>query len=321
MNFNELMQRMRELDAPAAPLAAVEACGDPMGLPPTSMPSKPNEPPPSMSVNLNAQGMDNIAELMKLMTKVNPDMINQPTPMGMPPMSAEPSIMSIKPPMPGIGDLGNLDAGPLKMLPDLDKDGPHSEPDADNMGGPSDMDADNMPPMGDLDRDDKGIDKIQKSMGDNDGDGDHDMDDHDMEKDDKEDSKKDKEEAFANAPEGASGQEYHGMDAAIPDGNDLNRPKKSFSGKPYRGDNPMAAGAYESKEQLRASIKEELRARLAEAKSEKFDPLKHIDKDKQTPAIKKAAKGVDQGDYGARAALNKAGGVKDDRGPIGVTQG
>ena len=116
MNFNELMQRMRELDAPAAPLAAVEACGDPMGMPPPSMPSKPNEPPPSMSVNLNAQGMDNIAELMKLMTKVNPDMINQPAPMAMPPMSAEPSIMSIKPPMPGIGDLGNLDSGPLKML-------------------------------------------------------------------------------------------------------------------------------------------------------------------------------------------------------------
>ena len=298
------MQRMRELDAPAAPLAAVEACGDPMGMPPPSIPSKPDEPPPSMSVNLNAQGMDNIAELMKLMTKVNPDMINQPAPMSMPPMSAEPSIMSIKPPMPGIGDLGNLDAGPLKMLPDLDKDGPHDEPDADNMGGPSDMDADNMPPMGDLDRDDKGIDKIQKSMGDNDGDGDHDMDDHDMEKDDEEDGKKDKEEAFANAPEGASGQEYHGMDAAIPDGNDLNRPKKSFSGKPYRGDNPMAAGAYESKEQLRASIKEELRARLAEAKGEKFDALKHVKN--PTKGEKDAAKDVKRGSYPDRAAMLKS---------------
>jgi hypothetical protein len=31
-----------------------------------------------MSVNLNAQGMDDIESLMKLMTKVNPDMINQP---------------------------------------------------------------------------------------------------------------------------------------------------------------------------------------------------------------------------------------------------
>ena len=304
MNFNELMQRMRELDAPAAPLAAVEACGDPMGMPPPSIPSKPDEPPPSMSVNLNAQGMDNIAELMKLMTKVNPDMINQPAPMSMPPIGAEPSIMSIKPPMPGIGDLGNLDAGPLKMLPDLDKDEPHDEPDADNMDGPSDNDSDNMPPMGDLDSDDKGIDAIQKSMGDRDGDGDHDMDDHDMEKDDKEDSKKDKEEAFGNAPEGASGQEYHGIDAAIPDGNDLNRPKKSFSGKPYRGDNPMAAGAYESKEQLRASIKEELRRRLSEAKGEKFDALKHVKN--PTKGEKDAAKDVKRGSYGDRAAMLKS---------------
>ena len=299
------MQRMRELDQPA-----VEACGDPMGMPAPTIPSKPDEPPPSMSVNLNAQGMDNIAELMKLMTKVNPDMINQPAPMAMPPISAEPSIMSIKPPMPGIGDLGNLDSGPLKMLPDLDKKEPHSEPDADNMGGPSDMDADNMPPMGDLDRDDKGIDSIQKSMGDRDGDGDHDMDDHDMEKDDEKDGKKDKEEAFGNAPTDAPDQEYRGMDAAIPDGDDLNKPKKSFSGKPYRGDNPMAAGAYESKEELRASIKEELRARLAEAKGEKFDALKHVKN--PTKGEKDAAKDVKRGSYSDRAAMLKSA-EKDGR--------
>jgi len=258
MNFNELMQRMRELDQPTT--MPVEECGDMMGgMPPPSIPSKPDTPPPSISVNLNAQGLDDIAELMKLMTKVNPDMINQPAPMSMPPISAEPSIMSITPPMSGIGDLGNLDAGPLKMLPDLDKDEPHDEPDADNMGGPSDMDADNMPPMGDLDRDDG--DEVTKAMGDIDNDGDHDMDDHDAEK-------KEKDEAFGNSLNGSE-PEYAGIDAAIPDGNDLNKPKKSFSGKAYRGDNPMAAGAYESKEQLRASIREELLQRLSEAKGAK----------------------------------------------------
>jgi hypothetical protein len=52
----------------------------------------------------------------------------------------------------------------------------------------------------------------------------------------------------------------------------------------------------------------------------KFDPLKHIAKDKQTPAIKAAAKLVEPTSYADRAALNKAGGVKDDRGPRGVTQ-
>ena len=232
---------MQELDRPAT-----EACGDSPMPPsmPISMPDKPDAPPPSMSVNLNAQGMDNIEELMKLMTKVNPDMINQPAPM---------SSISIEPMDKPMGGLP-----PLKMLPDMDSE-PHDEPDADNMGGPSDMDADNKPPLGDLDRDDG--DDVTKDMGDIDNDGDHDMDDHDAEK-------KNKDEAFGNSLNGSE-PEYAGVDAAIPDGNDLNKPKKSFSGKPYRGDNPMAAGAYESKEQLRASIREELLQRLAEAKGAK----------------------------------------------------
>lgn len=237
MNFQELLAKMQELDRPAT-----EACGDspmPMSMPPMS--DKPDAPPPSMSLNLNAQGMDNIEELMKLMTKVNPDMINQPAPM---------SAISIEPMDKPMGGLP-----PLKMLPDMDSE-PHSEPDADNMGGPSDMDADNMPPMGDLDRDD-----VSKAMGDIDSDGDHDMDDHDAEK-------KEKDEAFGNSLNGSE-PEYAGIDASVRDGNDLNKPKKSFSGKPYRGDNPMAAGAYESKEQLRASIREELLQRLAEAKGAK----------------------------------------------------
>jgi hypothetical protein len=271
MDFNQLMARMRELDAPVqtAPQAAVQECGDPMGMPST-MPSSMNDQPPpahpSISVNLNAQGMDNIESLMRLMTKVNPDMINQPAPMSMPPISAEPSIMSIKPPMPGIGDLGNLDAGPLKMLPDLDKDAPHSEPDADNMGGPSDMDADNMPPMGDPGKDDKGIDAIQKSMGDNDGDGDHDMDDHDMEKDDsKKDDKEEKEEGWGNGLTGHDDVDYKGLDAAIPDGNDLNKPKQMSKHSYRQGDNPMAMEG----EDLRAYVRSELQRRLNEAKGVK----------------------------------------------------
>jgi hypothetical protein len=269
MDFNQLMAKMRELDAPvqAAPQAAVQECGDPMGMPNTMPPSMNDQPPPahpSMTVNLNAQGMDSIESLLKLMTKVNPDMINQPAPMPAPALSVPPSIMSIKPPMPGIGDLGNLDAGPLKMLPDLDKDEPHDEPDADNMGGPSDNDSDNMPPMGDLDSDDKGIDAIQKSMGDNDGDGDHDMDDHDMEKDDEE-KKKEKEEGWGNGLTGHDDVDYKGMDAAMPSGNDLNKPKSTFP-KVAGGDNPMQRNRMESKEELRASIRAELLSRLNETK-------------------------------------------------------
>jgi hypothetical protein len=151
MDFQQLLAKMVELDRPTtettAPIASTEACGDPMGMTPPMPDQAPPPAHPSMSVNLNAQGMDNIESLMKLMTKVNPDMINQPQG-GMPPMPSltgpGPSIASIKPELP-----------PLKMLPDLD---------ADN----------NEMPGGEKDMEIKGLDQ--------DGDGDHDMDDHDMEK-------------------------------------------------------------------------------------------------------------------------------------------
>ena len=236
---------MRELDQP---VVQAEACGDPM--PPMSpmsspMSSKPDTPPPSLSINLNAQGMDNIESIMKLMTKVNPDMINQPPsmPMSLPISISKPSSMSM-------GPLGNLDSGPLKMLPDLDADN-------DDMPG-GEMDSD-YNDSGDLDAHEKdhADEKPLIKTLDRDHDRDHDIDDHRAEK-----------EAFGNSLNGSE-PEYAGIDAAIPDGNDMHKPKQSFSGKAYRGDNPMAAGAYESKEQLRASVREELLQRLAEAKGAK----------------------------------------------------
>jgi hypothetical protein len=243
MDFQQLLSKMVELDRPAtettAPIVSTEACGDPMGMTPSMADQTPPPAHPSMSVNLNAQGMDNIESLMKLMTKVNPDMINQPQG-GMPPM---PSLTPPGPSISSIGDLGNLDAGPLKMLPDMDSDN-------DDMPG---GEKDHMEPDGDEGPEIKGLDQ--------DGDGDHDMDDHDMEK------KKDKEEAFANSLDDSE-PETMDIDAAIPNGNDLHKQKKSFSGKAYRGDNPMAAGAYESVD-LRAQIRAELQQRLAEAKGAK----------------------------------------------------
>jgi hypothetical protein len=67
MDYNKLLQRLAELDQPTN-----EACGE-MSTPPLPSPAE-STTPPSMSVNLNAQGMDNIESLLKLMTKVNPDM-------------------------------------------------------------------------------------------------------------------------------------------------------------------------------------------------------------------------------------------------------
>jgi len=280
MDFNQLMAKMRELDQPAQAqvqeATPVEECGDPMmGQSPMGMGNQMPPPPahPSMSVNLNAQGMDNIESLMKLMTKVNPDMINQPAPSMVAPMDPIAMLTPPGPSISGIGDLGNLDKGPLKMLPDLDKKEPHAEPDLDNMGGPSDMDADNMPPMGDLDRNDG--DDVTKAMGDIDGDGDHDMDDHEAEKEgpkgeEPEDDEKKKDEAYGNSVEGGAGEDYKDIDYMVNKlAGGMNEPKKSYSGKPYRGDNPMAAGAYESRDALRASIRSELQQRLAEAKGAK----------------------------------------------------
>ena len=223
---------MQELDRPAT-----EACGDspmpmgmPMGMP--SIPEKPDTPPPTMSINLNAQGLDNIEELMKLVKSVNPDMDKPASPI---------SAISIEPmDKPMGGAMGGLP--PLKMLPDMDSD----YDDSGDLDAHEKDHADEKPLIKTLDQDD---------------DSDHDMDDHDLEK-------KDKDEAFGNSV-GDSEPEYNTIADVMNRGDDLNRPKKSFSGKPYRGDNPMAAGAYESKEQLRASIREELLHRLAEAKGVK----------------------------------------------------
>ena len=220
MDFNSLMAKMRELDRPAVE----EQCGDPVGMPPSM---SPPPAPPSLSINLNAQGMDNIESIMKLMTKVNPDMINQPMPKPMP------LEIPISMPAPKMGPLGNLDSGPLKMLPDMDIDGPGDKMSSDGMS---------------------------KMQGDQDNDGDHDMDDHDMEKDD------DKKNEYANEPD----EQYKDIDYMVNKlAGGMNGPKKSFSGKAYRGDNPMAAGAYESRDALRASIRSELQQRLAEAKGAK----------------------------------------------------
>ncbi len=235
MDFNQLLAKMAELDQPAVEAVATEAvldeCPGEMASP--MAPSAPSVPEPSMSLNLNAQGMDNIENLMKLMTKVNPDMINQPAAPA-PALSAMPSLT---PPGPSIGSLGDLDKGPLKMLPDLDSD----DKDA---GSAPDLDSDNGPEIKGLDRD---------------GDGDHDMDDHDMEKDDNE-----KKDEWANSL-GDSDPEVKDVDYMnnkLAGG--MNRPKGTHP-KVAGGDNPMQRPRMDTRE----SIRTELLQRLAEAKGAK----------------------------------------------------
>jgi hypothetical protein len=125
------------------------------------------------------------------------------------------------------------------MLPDMDGDN-------DNMPG---GEKDHMEPDGDEGPEIKGLDR--------DNDGDHDMDDHGMEK------KKDKEEAFGNSL-GNSEPEYMDIDAAIPNGNDIHK-QKSMHRAAAGGDNAMKAEGTD----LRAQIRAELQQRLAEAKGAK----------------------------------------------------
>ena len=284
MDFNQLLAKMRDLDQPTTQsMPATEACGDapmPMSMPP-SMNDQAPPAHPSMSVNLNAQGMDNIESLIKLMTKVNPDMINQPAKMmPMPSMTAMPSLTPPGPSISTIGDLGNLDAGPLKMLPDLDMDEPHNEPDADNMGGPSDGDSDNMPGDNDLDKDSSDRD-------------DQDDDNGSMEKDDDDEKKNE----YVNEPD----EEYKDIDYMVNKlAGGMNGPKGTYP-KVAGGDNPMQR--VEAVD-LRTSIRNELRDRLAEAKSEKFDALKHVKN--PTKGEKAAAKDVKRGSYPDRAAMLKS---------------
>ena len=239
MNFQQLLSKMQELDQPVPEAqtneASIEECGD---MPPAPMGMEHKDtPPPSMSVNLNAQGLDDIAELMKLMTKVNPDMINQPSPVSAPSIEIEP--MDKPAGLPPLGGLGNLDSGPLKMLPDLDSDD-------DMSGGEKDM------PI-------KGLDQ--------DNDGDHDMDDHDMEKKGEEPEEKE-DEAFGNSAPGDQGSEYKDTDYMVNKlAGGMNKPKQMVKHSYKQGDNPMAMP--ESKDELRASIRAELLQRLAEAKGAK----------------------------------------------------
>jgi hypothetical protein len=226
MNFNDLMAKMRQLDQPVPETietttdATVEGCGD-MPPAPMEMDSKPDTPPPSMSVNINAQGMDDIGELMKLLTKVNPDMINQKEPESIP-------SIDIIPPAAMSNDRPELP--PLKMLPDFDADN-------DNKPG-GDMDSSPM----------------QKAMGDVDGDGDHDMDDHDAEE-----KPKEKEEAFGNAPEGTSGPEVKDTEYMINKlAGGMNRPKGQFKHSYQAGDNPMSMPEGDLRAAIRAELLQRL---------------------------------------------------------------
>jgi hypothetical protein len=270
MDFHALLAKMKQIDqAPAAPIdQTTEDCG----MMPTSMPtpSRSETPPPShpsMSVNLNAQGMDNIEQMMKLFQKVNPDMMPKISPA--PALTTIPSISPVKPEIPA-----------LKMLPDFDADNDNK------VGGEIDMEIEpmdkpksSMTPM-DLPKDHDEDHNMIKTL-DRDGDGDHDMDDHEMEPDDDSDSDDDSNDGmpfddepkkedggFQNATtepeEKFSGIDY--MNNKLAGG--MNKPHGTYP-KVASGDNPMQKVKEIEEDSFRASIRADLMKRLNEAKGVK----------------------------------------------------
>lgn len=137
MDFNQLLARMQELDSPALE-GTTEGCGM---MPPAPAPTKPEPPAPNMSINVNAQGMDNIESMLSLIAK-----LSGAGKTDMPSMSPMPAIMPLD-----------------RMIPDMDGDNDNKV--GGEMDLPKDHDKDHM---------------IVKTL-DKDDDGDHDMDDHEKE--------------------------------------------------------------------------------------------------------------------------------------------
>jgi len=257
MDFHALLAKMQQIEN-SQPVQS-EDCGmmptSSPSMPSPSMPPKPETPPPSMSVNLNAQGLDNIESMMKLFQKVNPDMMPKiPT---APSVTAIPSISAIKPEIP-----------PMKMLPDFDADNDNK------VGGEIDMEIEPMDKPGDsmmgqdLDSDDEPGSqpgKLGASL-DRDGDGDHDMDVHAMEpENDEEEDEEEKKEAWANEPD----EEEKDIDYMVNTlAGGMNKSHGTYP-KVSDGDNPMQKITRMGESELQAQIRSDLRKRLAEAKGAK----------------------------------------------------
>jgi hypothetical protein len=252
MDFHALLAKMKEIDSKPmqAPVNQMtQECGDPMVSPmsTTNMPAPPVTPPPTMSVNLNAHGMDNIEQMMKLFQKVNPDMMPK-TPSLMSPISMTPPMAPEIP--------------PLKMLP-LDIDEPKPEMDKEpsmpmnitntdnDSDEPSDMDV--LGKVGDMDSDKPDTDDVE---------GPPEADDTD---DDSDEKKEDGGFQAATTEPDTSFKSVDYMNNKLAGG--MNKPKDTFP-KVSDGDNPMQK-VKESEDAFRASIRADLQRRLNEAKGVK----------------------------------------------------
>lgn len=163
----------------------------------------PSTPPVSMSVNLNAQGIDQIKDLLNLMNKAEgslapglvgqgsaPMLVPEPTPM---PMTSQIGVAKPeeKPEMPKEPDMKDL----IKIASE-----PEGKPEADDEEPAGKKEMQNV------------ADEVRELT-----------------------------DELANAPDGTSmpDQMYGDLDAAVPSGDDLHKKKGAYP-KVAGGDNPMA---------------------------------------------------------------------------------
>ena len=212
MNFSDLYKKIATIDGVLKESAVVE-CGD---MP--SMANMPSHQPMTMSINVNAQGEEDISSLMRLLTKVNPDM--------MPKVDSSPVVspeLSIGGPGPKISSPADDIKGDMMKLLPLDQD------DGEDLDG-ADLDDESVEQGGE---DDDIMTHLNKEL---------------KPYDDQVAKDKETEEGAYDANTTPK-PEYKGVDAVTHDGNDLNKSKATFP-KVAGGDNPMQ----KVKEELAAAL-------------------------------------------------------------------
>ena len=135
LDFNKLFGRIRDIDQgkQAVKESIAKECGPMMDM---GQMGSPSAPPVSISVNLNAQGIDQIKDLLGLMTKADSPLAQGPvgmnSPMDMTPPMDMPEPMDMTPPMdmpepmdmPSVGGAGPLSIqSPAKKAPEPEMSG------------------------------------------------------------------------------------------------------------------------------------------------------------------------------------------------------
>lgn len=205
MDFSKILTKIRDIEEGKKPLnESLQECG--MGMQQSPIPSMPPTPPVSMNVSLNAQGIDQIKDLLNLMNKADSPLAPGPVGMSTPaPMSAPIEIPMSTGPKKEPETMNSLDsliknAGLTPKAPEK-KEADAPEKDQAEPGTKEVMSdvADEIEDMADELAD-----------------------------------KNKKEEEYANSPD----EKIADTDAAIPSGDDLHKEKDAYP-KASGGDNPM----------------------------------------------------------------------------------